>query len=182
MADLNQRPEESRQAGRPVLSSRTTRAGYDHAASPDPPGSQPNVTTRSNCNYELKDNLYRIQDVLSSGGRVSLGTDWPAAGYFSTYKPLDSIQIGVTRQLIGDPAAEVLSPADQKLTVEQAVHANTLGAAYQLRLDGLVGSVETGKRADLIVVDRNIFEIDPHDIHSAAVTLTMMDGEIRHRV
>lgn len=129
-----------------------------------------------------KDNLYRIQDVLGSGGRVSLGTDWPAAGYFSTYKPLDSIQIGVTRQLIGDPAAEVLSPADQKLTVEQAVHANTLGAAYQLRLDGLVGSVETGKRADLIVVDRNIFEIDPHDIHSAAVTLTMMDGEIRHRV
>lgn len=129
-----------------------------------------------------KDNLYRVQDVLSSGGRVSLGTDWPAAGYFSTYKPLDSIQIGVTRQLIGDPAAEVLSPADQKLTVEQAVHANTLGAAYQLRLDGLVGSVEAGKRADLIVVDRNIFEIDPHDIHSAAVTLTMMEGEIRHRV
>ena len=41
-----------------------------------------------------KDLLYRAQNVLRSGGRVSLGTDWPAAGYFSTYKPLDSIQIG----------------------------------------------------------------------------------------
>jgi predicted amidohydrolase YtcJ len=119
--------------------------------------------------------------VLKSGGRISLGTDWPAAGYFSTYKPLDSIQIGVTRQLVGVPDAAVLAPADQALTVEEAVHANTLGAAYQLRLDALVGSVEKGKRADLIVLDRNIFDIDPHDIHAAAVTMTMMDGQIRHQ-
>jgi predicted amidohydrolase YtcJ len=120
--------------------------------------------------------------VLRSGGRVSLGTDWPAAGYFSTYKPLDSIQIGVTRRLIGDPAAEVLSPADQRMTVQQAVHANTLGAAYQIRLDALVGSLEVGKRADLIVLDQNILEIDPDDIHRTGVTMTMMDGKIRHEV
>lgn len=125
------------------------------------------------------ENFYRVQDVLRSGGRVSLGTDWPAAGYFSTYKPLDSIQIGVTRQLIGDPDAEVLSPADQRLTVQQAVHANTLGAAYQIRLEDKVGSLEAGKRADLIVLDRNILEIDPHDIHRTNVTMTMMDGKVR---
>ncbi|MBB2992504.1 hypothetical protein FHR72_004005 [Mycolicibacterium iranicum] len=129
-----------------------------------------------------KDLMYRPQDVLRSGGRISLGTDWPAAGYFSTYKPLDSIQIGVTRQLVGDPAAAVLAPADQVLTVAEAVHANTLGAAYQIRLDDRVGSVETGKLADLIVLDRNIFEIDPHDIHAATVTMTMMNGRIRHQV
>lgn len=127
-----------------------------------------------------KDLLYRPQAVLRSGGRVSLGTDWPAAGYFSTYKPLDSIQIGVTRRLIGSADAAVLVPADERLTVEQAVHANTLGAAYQIRLDDRVGSVEVGKRADLIVLDRNIFEIDPDDIHTATVTMTMMDGRIRH--
>ncbi|WP_349268522.1 putative amidohydrolase [Mycolicibacterium parafortuitum] len=128
-----------------------------------------------------KDNLYRVQDVIRSGGRISLGTDWPAAGYFSTYKPLDSIQIGVTRQLVGDPDAEVLAPADQALTVEQAVHANTLGAAYQLRLEDKVGSVQAGKLADLIVLDRNIFEVAPHDIHTAKVTLTMINGRVRHR-
>jgi predicted amidohydrolase YtcJ len=64
--------------------------------------------------------------------------------------------------------------------VAEAVHANTLGAAYQLRLDDRVGSIEVGKRADLIVLDRNVFEIDPHDIHTANVVLTMMDGRIRH--
>lgn len=129
-----------------------------------------------------KDLMYRPQEVLRSGGRISLGTDWPAAGYFSTYKPLDSIQIGVTRQLIGNPNAEVLSPVDQELTVEQAVHANTLGAAYQLRLDDRVGSVEVGKLADLIVLDRNILEVDPHEIHAANVEMTLMNGQIRHEV
>ena len=43
-----------------------------------------------------------------------------------------------------------------------------------------MGSVEVGKRADLIVLDRNIFEIDPNDIHAATVTMTMMDGQVRH--
>ena len=123
--------------------------------------------------------FYRTQDVLKSGGRISLGTDWPAAGYFSTYKPLDSIQIGVTRQLIGPADAPVLAPADQRLSVAEAIHANTLGAAYQIRLDDKVGSLEVGKLADLIVLDRNILEIDPHDIHQVQVTLTMMNGEIR---
>lgn len=127
-----------------------------------------------------QDLFYRTQDVLKSGGRISLGTDWPAAGYYSTYRPLDSIQIGVTRQLIGQPEAAVLSPADQRLSVEEAVHANTLGAAYQIRLDAQVGSVEVGKLADLIVLDKNIFDVDPHDIHSATVTLTMMNGKIVH--
>lgn len=126
-----------------------------------------------------QDLFYRTRDVLTTGGRISLGTDWPAAGYFSTYKPLDSIQIGVTRQLIGQPDAPVLAPADQTLTVAEAVHANTLGAAYQLRMEDKVGSLEAGKRADLIVLDRNIMEIDPHDIHRAVVTMTMMDGKVR---
>ncbi|WP_024442838.1 amidohydrolase [Mycobacterium sp. UM_WGJ] len=143
----------------------------------------PDTVTNMAARYGLprQDLMYRIQDVLKSGGRVSLGTDWPAAGYFSTYKPLDSIQIAVTRQLVGTPGAQVLAPADQVLSSAEAVHANTMGAAYQLRLDDKVGSVEVGKLADLIVLDKNILEIDPHEIHTAEVTLTMMNGQIRHR-
>lgn len=127
-----------------------------------------------------QDLFYRTQEVRKGRGRISLGTDWPAAGYFSTYKPLDSIQIGVTRQLIGTADAPVLAPAHQALTVAEAVHANTLGAAYQIRLNNKVGSLEVGKLADLIVLDQNILEIDPHDIHRTNVTMTMMNGRIRH--
>lgn len=140
------------------------------------------VTTATRYGAPRKDNFFRIQDVLRTGGRVSLGTDWPAAGYFSTYKPLDAIQIGLTRQLIGQADAEVLSPADQKLTAAQAVHANTMGAAHQIRMEHLVGSLEVGKLADLIVLDMNILEVDPHDIQSAKVVMTMMNGLVRHEV
>ncbi len=125
--------------------------------------------------------LYRPQEILRSGGRISLGTDWPASAYLSTYKPLDAIQVGVTRQLTGTPDAPILAPADQRLSVAEAVHANTMGAAYQLRLDDQVGSLEVGKRADLIVLDTNIFEVDPHDIHRSTVTMTMMNGLVRHQ-
>lgn len=144
----------------------------------------PDTVTNMGARYGAprKDLLYRPQEVLKSGGRISLGTDWPAAGYFSTYKPLDSIQIGVTRQLVGQPDAPVLEPVDQRLTVAEAVHANTLGAAHQIRLDDKVGSLEVGKLADLIVLDENILTAEPHDIHRAKVTMTMMNGQIRHEV
>ncbi|WP_281355828.1 amidohydrolase [Ancylobacter pratisalsi] len=125
--------------------------------------------------------MYRTKTVLKQGGRVSFGTDWPAAGYFSTYEPLKSIQVGVTRQLIGLKDAPVLSPSDERLTVEEAIHANTLGAAYQLRMDHQLGSIEVGKLADLIILDRNILEGDPHDIHKAKVDMAMMNGTIRHK-
>lgn len=130
---------------------------------------------------ERQSRIYRTKSILKSGGRVSFGTDWPAAGYFSTYKPLDSIEVGVTRQLVGKPDAPVLSPADERLTVAEAIFANTLGAAYQLRMDDKVGSIEVGKLADLIILDRNILEGNPHDIHKAKVEMSMMNGAVRHK-
>ncbi|MGV0874222.1 amidohydrolase [Mycolicibacterium sp. XJ879] len=147
--------------------------------SPDPDTMQNMVARYGPPRADL---LYRPQDVLRSGGRISMGTDWPAAGYFSTYKPLDAIQIGVTRQLIGQQGDAVLAPADQRLSVAEAVYANTMGAAYQLRMDDRVGSLEVGKLADMIVLDENILDVDPNDIAKATVALTMMNGQIRHEV
>lgn len=144
----------------------------------------PDTVTTMGARYRRprQDLMYRAKDVLTAGGRISFGTDWPAAGYYSTYKPLDSIQCAVTRQLIGQPGSPVLPPADQCLSVAEAVHANTLGAAYQVRLDDRVGSLEVGKLADLIMLDTNIFDVDPHDIHRATVAMTMMNGRIVHQV
>lgn len=49
-------------------------------------------------------------------------------------------------------------------------------------MDNKVGSVEVGKLADLIVLDRNILECDPQDIHTATVLMTMMNGQVRHEL
>ncbi|MBZ9939060.1 amidohydrolase [Mesorhizobium sp. BR1-1-16] len=126
------------------------------------------------------DLMYRAKSALEAGGTISFGTDWPAAGYFSTYKPLDSIQIAVTRQLIGNKDNPILVPLDERLSLAEAVHANTMGAARQIRLDDKIGSIEAGKMADLLVLERNIFEGDVHDIASTRIDLTLMNGKIVH--
>ncbi|QEA14515.1 amidohydrolase family protein [Comamonas flocculans] len=128
----------------------------------------------------FENNVYPARALVESGARVTLGTDWAAAGYFSTYKPLDVIQIGMTRQLIGKPDAPILPPEDQRMTLAQMLKGYTLDPAYQIGLDKQVGSLEVGKRADLVVLGRNLFEVAPHDIHKVAVVATMMNGRLTH--
>jgi len=111
---------------------------------------------------------------------VSFGTDWPAAGYFSTYRPLDSIQIAMTRQQIGKPDAPVLAPAEERFDLAEALYASTMAGAYQLRLEDKIGSIEQGKRADLIVLAKNLFDVSPDDIASTPVDMTMMNGRFTH--
>lgn len=123
---------------------------------------------------------YRFGTIQRSGARLSLGTDWPAASQYSTFKPLEAIQVALTRQELGQPDQTPLAPADETITLEQAICANTLGSAYQLGLDSLVGSLEVGKRADLIVIDQDLFATSPHDIHKRRVEITMMNGRLVH--
>jgi predicted amidohydrolase YtcJ len=69
-----------------------------------------------------------------------------------------------------------LPAADERISLEEGLRANTMGAAYQAWLDGKVGSIEVGKLADLIVLDRNLFEIPPHEIHAAKMVMTVVAG------
>jgi predicted amidohydrolase YtcJ len=123
--------------------------------------------------------MYRIASLVRSGGRISLGTDWPAAAYYSTYKPLDAIEIATTRQELGKGAA-ILPPADERISLAQALEANTLGSAYMLRREKEIGSIETGKLADLIVLQENLFEIAPNEISRVPVAMTMMNGRFTY--
>jgi predicted amidohydrolase YtcJ len=137
-------------------------------------------TIRSRIGEQRCSRMYLLRDMLERGAAVTFGTDWPAAGWFSTYKPLDAIETAVTRRTLGEPDAPALEPQDQCLDLAQALHANTLAAARQLRLDDLVGSLEAGKRADLVVLERNVFEIPSHRIAATGVDMTMMNGRFTH--
>jgi predicted amidohydrolase YtcJ len=123
---------------------------------------------------------YRIAEILRLGGRVSLGTDWPASSNSSVYAPLHAIQIAVTRQEIDKPSDPPLPTDVDRLSLAQALHANTMGSAYHMRIDDKVGSIRAGKLADLIVLDRNLFAIDVHDIAATRVDMTMMNGRFTH--
>jgi len=125
--------------------------------------------------------VFPIKAILDAGGNVSLGSDFPAAAYTSDYRPLNAITQAVTRQMLGKPDMPILGGEDMRLTVAEAIRANTWGAAYGIGVEDKIGSLEVGKLADLIVLDQNLFDIDPHDIYKAKVLLTIMDGKVRHR-
>jgi predicted amidohydrolase YtcJ len=123
---------------------------------------------------------YRFGSIQRAGGVLSLGADWPAAGYHSTYRPLDAIEVATTRRELDKPEGPQLPPVDEVITLDAALKANTMGAAYQLRMDRDVGSIETGKLADLVVLERNLFDVASHDIHKTKVLMTVMNGKVTH--
>jgi predicted amidohydrolase YtcJ len=139
------------------------------------------VITPQRIGPERMKRLFPLKPILEAGGNVSLGSDFPAAAYVADYKPLNAITQAVTRQMLGKPDMPILGGEDMRLTVAQAIRANTYGAAYGIGVEDKIGSLEVGKKADLIVIDQNLFDIDPHEIHNAKVELTMMDGIVRHR-
>ena len=55
-----------------------------------------------------------------------------------------------------------------------------MGPAYQLGMEREVGSIEVGKLADLVVLEKNLFEIPPDQIHKTKVAMTVMNGQVRH--
>jgi predicted amidohydrolase YtcJ len=130
---------------------------------------------------ERADHVFRLNTLVRSGATVTLGSDWPASCNISTYEPLVQIEMAHTRRAPGEPESPILAPADECLSLPDAIAAMTVNAARQIRMDRLVGSLEAGKRADLVVLEQNLFAVPPHEIHRIPVRLTLMDGRVTYR-
>jgi predicted amidohydrolase YtcJ len=113
------------------------------------------------------------KSIAQQGGRYTFGSDWPVAAL----NPWEAIQTAVTRQTSDGKPAGGFVPS-QKLTVAQAVEGYTIDVAYAGHLEKSEGSLEVGKVADVILVDKNIFEIDPQTIGETKVVLTIVGGKI----
>jgi predicted amidohydrolase YtcJ len=129
---------------------------------------------------DVVEDAYPVRSLIEAGAIQTFGTDWPAAAYLSTYEPLIQLEVAVTRQLPGRSENPVRSPGE-RLDVMEAVRSLTIQTARQVGADEWLGSLEVGKRADLIVLARDLFEIDPYEIHTTAVDLTLVDGRVVHR-
>jgi len=127
----------------------------------------------------------RVNSVLKAGGGLALGTDWPAAGYVSTYRPLDAIQVALTRAILPQYGEKqflpIMPPVDERITLEQALKASTLDSAYVLDLEKQIGSLEVGKLADIVVLEKDLYKIPPSEISTTRVKLTMMNGNVTYR-
>lgn len=118
---------------------------------------------------------YAWRKVLDFGGRLALGSDFPV----ESADPRLGLYAAVTRQdLSGQPAGGWLP--GEKLTREEALRGFTLDAAWSLFLDKEVGSLEVGKRADLVVFARDIMTVPEAEIPKVEIDYTLVDGKVEH--
>lgn len=122
---------------------------------------------------------------------VALGADWPATpgGFENGVHPFNNIYAAMHRRcpagletVFGQLPGKVLGPEEQVLTLAEAVEAYTLGGARMLGIEDQVGSIEVGKKADMILLSQNLFQIDADDIPQTEVLATMFDGNIVYSI
>lgn len=110
-------------------------------------------------------------DFKRAGGKFTLHSDTPV----SPVGPLNYISEEVTR-LWQLPPQKALGP-DQAVSVDDAIRAVTIDAAYQIFADNIVGSLEVGKQADLVILEKNPRQTPPADIRNIKVKGTWIDGK-----
>jgi hypothetical protein len=115
---------------------------------------------------------YPIKSILDANGRIAFGSDWNV----SSPDPLLAIETAVTRVEPLEHSTPVFMP-QERISLEEAITAATLNAAYVNHLDDVSGTIEIGKLGDLVILDTNLFEVEPSAISDARVVETLFGGE-----
>ncbi|MDR9451560.1 MAG: amidohydrolase [Acidimicrobiia bacterium] len=117
---------------------------------------------------------YPFRSLLRHGATLAFGSDWSV----STPNPLLEMETAVRRISPHHRNKEPFFP-DERVSLADAIAAFTAGSAYVNHLEGATGSIEVGKAADLVVLDRNIFEGE--SIGDATVMATIIEGKVAFR-
>ncbi len=113
------------------------------------------------------------RSIQAKGGRLAFGSDWPVV----TLNPWPGVQTALTRQTSeGNPPGGFIP--QQRLSLEDTIRGYTLGAAFAGRREKTEGSLEPGKLADFILLDRDLFKIEPSEIDKTEVLITVVGGKI----
>jgi predicted amidohydrolase YtcJ len=118
--------------------------------------------------------MYTIRSVINAGGMIAFGSDW----FVSTANPFPQIETAVTRT-DAEANDEPFMP-NETIDLPTALAAFTINSAYVNGIEKVSGSIAEGKLADLIVLDRNLFEIPKKEISDTRVLLTLFGGKAVH--
>ncbi len=119
------------------------------------------------------DRTYPIKSIMDTGARVAFSSDWSV----SSANPLEGIEVAVTRVNPWTNEGEPFLP-EQRITLEQAIAAYTREAAWINGFDNTTGTLEAGKLADLVILDRDLFEVPVQEISDVKVVATLFAGEV----
>jgi predicted amidohydrolase YtcJ len=117
--------------------------------------------------------MYPFGSIVRAGGTLAFGSDWAV----STPDPLHQLATAVARMDPDGAASEPLLP-DERLDLCTAIAAHTIAAAYACGIEADTGSIEPGKLADLVVLDRDLFGLEPSDYPRARVLMTLVEGAV----
>jgi predicted amidohydrolase YtcJ len=116
---------------------------------------------------------YAFRSLLNAKATLAFGSDW----FVAPPTPLEGIYAAVTRRTLDDKNPDGWVP-EQKITVEDALRAYTNGSAYASFVDKQQGSLERGKLADFVMIDRDLTRIAPEQIRDAKVVMTVVGGAV----
>src|SRR5690349_11772265 len=116
---------------------------------------------------------YAFRSLLDAGATLAFGTDWTVA----PLDPMLTVYAAVTRRTIDGKNEKGWVPA-QKISVEEAVRAYTVGSAFAEFQENEKGTITPGKLADLVILSRDIFRADPKEIEKTKVVMTILDGHV----
>lgn len=123
--------------------------------------------------HERAKTTYAFRSLLDSGAVLAFGSDWTVA----PLDPVLGIYAAATRRTLDGKNPGGWIP-EQKITVEEAVRAYTVGSAYAEFADAVKGTITPGKLADLVILSEDIFKIDPVEIEKVRVRTTIMGGRV----
>jgi hypothetical protein len=115
---------------------------------------------------------YAFKSLLDAEARLAFGSDW----YVAPPTPLEGIYAAVTRRTLDDKNSGGWVP-EQRIGVEDALRAYTLGGAHASFEEQEKGTLEPGKLADLVLIDRDLTRVPPETIRDARVVLTVVGGQ-----
>lgn len=113
---------------------------------------------------------YTFRSLLDAGVKVCFGSDFPIV----TCNPFAGIETAVIRK-VNNNAGTVITP-QEKITVEEALLAYTIDAAYAEFSEKEKGSLAPGKLADFLILDKNPFKIPADELHTIKVEQVIFDG------
>ncbi len=116
---------------------------------------------------------YAFRSLLDAHVVLAFGSDW----FVAPLDPLMGIYAATTRRTLDGKHPDGWVP-EQKISVAEAVHAYTVGSAYAAMEDDIKGSLEPGKLADIAILSKDIFHIEPVEIQNTKVDMTIFDGKI----
>jgi predicted amidohydrolase YtcJ len=126
-----------------------------------------------NVGPERAERAWAWRSIERSGGVLAFGSDWPIV----TLNPWPGVQNALTRQTTeGNPPGGFVPK--ERISLEDAIRAYTIGAAIAGHRENSEGSLEPGKLADLIVLAQDLFRMEPTEIGKTEVLLTMAGGKI----